>query len=107
MKGVIIMRIGTTPTFTFHLPFSSSLISKIRVIFHQNNKIVLKKNKSDLEIDGEKFNLTLKEHETFMFEPGANVTIQAHILTTENQALTSNEYVVSAIRCLDDGVITT
>ena len=101
------MRIGTTPTFTFGLPFSSSMIDRAHVVFYQNGKVVLKKCETDFKTNSKEITVDLTERETFLFEPDLTITVQAHIKTVENQVLTSNEHVISAIRCLDDEVIST
>jgi len=102
------MRIGTTPSYTFDIPFDLSIIENIRVVFKQDDKIVLKKEKADctFDVDTSSIKITLSEKETFEFEKGQIIKIQLHVSIVGNSAITSNVMDDYAWECLDDEVIT-
>lgn len=61
---------GTTPTHRFGLPVSASLISRLRLIYIQNNQIVLKKTESDMTVEDDTWSVKLTQEETFLFAAG-------------------------------------
>ncbi len=59
---------GTTPTFTFTLPFDCTEISALNLCFAQQGQIVLEKALSDCTVAGNTLRVTLKEAETLLFQ---------------------------------------
>lgn len=96
---------GTTPTHTFKLPFSSSMVKEAMIIYAQNDVEVFRKNTEDCIIEGDEISVTLTQEETFMLNHRQNVQIQLRVLTTEGKALASNVNVISIHQCLNDEVI--
>ena len=99
------MLIGTTPTHTFSLPFNTGIISKIKVTYAQNGRVILEKKDKQCVLDGNTVSLKLTQEDTFLFEYGKNVEIQMRILTMGGDALASNIRVISADKCLDNEVL--
>ena len=96
---------GTTPTHYFTLPFDTSVIASARVIYSQNEKVILKKDLSQCQCDGKVLSCKLTQEETFLFIHPRAVQIQLRILTTSDDALNSDILTVSCERCLDDEVL--
>ena len=96
---------GTTPTHTFTLPFDTSLLTSARIIYSQNEKIILKKELSDCECSGNTISCKLTQEETFLFVHPKTVQIQIRVLTDGGDALNSDIETVPCKMCLDDEVL--
>lgn len=96
---------GTTPTHIFELPFDSSSVSKVKIVYTQNNKVILTKRNEDVTFDGNYISLKLTQEETFLFDHSRSVQIQVRVLDNDNVALASTIMSVSVDKCLDDEVL--
>lgn len=96
---------GTTPTHTFNLPFDTSLIDKVRVLYAQNDAVILVKNESDCVANDDTITLKLTQEETFLFDRKLPVEIQVRILCNDGTVLTSVPYKVGVLKCLQDEVL--
>ena len=99
------MRRGTTPTHTFNLPFDMSAVSNVRIIYAQGSNVVLTKEKSDCECDGNTISFKLTQEETFLFDCGRNADVQVRVLTAAGDSLASDIHKISIATCLDNGVL--
>lgn len=100
------MRRGTTPTHTFTLPFDSSIIQKIRIVYAQQGRVVLTKTGDDVTISGNVAKTILTQQETLAFSCARPVEIQVRVLTIAGDVQNSDIVRVSADRCLDGEVLT-
>lgn len=98
------MRRGTTPTHTFTLPFDATMIAKARVIYAQDETVVLTKSGSDITVTDNMISVRLTQEDTFKFEPGKYVDIQIRVLTPANDSLVSDPVRVSVGQCLEEDV---
>ena len=96
---------GTTPTHTFRLPFSADIAEKIRIIYAQNDNVVLEKSESDCTINGDTISVALSQEDTFSFDTKSNVQIQLRVLTAGNNALASKILIASVAECLTEEVL--
>ena len=100
------MKQGTTPTHTFMLPFDTSIIKTVKVLYEQNGALILEKNKDDCVLEGETISLTMTQEDTFQFKDAKGfVYIQLRILTLEGVALASDLMATTVDRCLDKEVL--
>ena len=100
------MRRYTTPKHIYNLPFSTSLIDKLRIVYAQNETIILSKEVTECQLEDNTVTLTLTQEETALFDCKKQFTeIQMHILTTSGQSLVSRPLKVSVEKCLDEGVL--
>ena len=97
---------GTTPTHTFTLPFDTSLVKTIRIIYSQQGVVVLSKTEADVGMSGSLVQVSLTQEETLSFRCKREVLIQLKILTTTGEALVSDIIKVSVSRCLCEEVLT-
>lgn len=104
---------GTTPLHTFALPFPISDISEVFVTYTQNDKVVIEKNRNDIEIDVETNTLfvPLSQDDTLTFkvyEKYVNniVLIQMRVLMTDGSSCASEIIKERVSNVLKDGVIT-
>lgn len=98
------MRVGTTPTFTFKLPFGTDVVQKAKITFRQNNKVVLEKT-DDCVVDADMVKVSLAQEETFMFTYPGKAEVQLRILTQGNDALASAPFLFLVEECLDKEVL--
>lgn len=94
---------GTTPTHTFNLSLDADLIHKVRVLYAQDGKCVLKKENDACTKDGCKVSVKLTQEETLLFNEG-NVEMQLRVLTPTGDSFSSRIHVVSVDRLLEDEV---
>lgn len=96
---------GTTPTHKFNLDIDTSLISKIRISYEQNGKIVLYKEKDDCDITANAIEVKLTQEETLKFDAPGNVRIQLHALTHSEESLATKPMSVPVYILLDKVVL--
>ena len=99
------MRRGTTPTHTFTLPITVENCSQIRIIYSQRGKVLLKKNKEDMELDGYTVKTKLTQAETMKFDDKELVEIQVRAITWDDDSLVSDVFTRRVGRLLDDEVL--
>lgn len=96
---------GTTPTHTFTLPIPLEGFKVIRIVYAQNDKVIVRKDKEDCEIEGNKIVTRLTQRETLRFDDKEKVEIQIRFLTYDGEASKTEIKTTSATRCLDDEVL--
>ena len=96
---------GTTPTHTFGLPVDSTMCDKVRIIYSQNGKPVIKINSDRLRFSENEVLCKLTREETFSLDCAKPCEIQVRILTIGGDVLASDIIKVGVGRCLDDEVL--
>ena len=96
---------GTTPTHTFTLPFDSSVISKVRILYSQNDELVFAKSDADATMDTNTISVVLSQQDTLSLDCHRPVDIQLRVLTKGGEALASDIIREKVDRCLDDEVL--
>lgn len=97
---------GTTPTHIFTLPFDTSIITEVRVIYSQNDAELFTKPTADVEMEGTELRVKLTQDETFKLDSAYPVQIQLRVLTEGGDALATDVYRVSVDKCLSNEVLT-
>jgi hypothetical protein len=96
---------GTTPALEFSLPFDSSHVKKMSLVFSQKRHVVIEKSLSDVEWTTEGISLLLTQEETLSFDPDELVAIQIRIVTDDDQAVASDIITTRIGDVLRDGKI--
>lgn len=96
---------GTTPTHTFTLPFDSSLIREVKIIYAQSDKQIFCKKTGDCILSGDTIRTTLTQEETFLFDCKKLVQIQVRVLTLAGEVLSTEEMTTTVEKCLDNEVM--
>jgi hypothetical protein len=100
-----IMRQGTTPTIQITInDIDLNEMQNIYVVFEQNGYI-LKKESSDLDIEGNTISVSLSQEETLSFKSG-NCNIQLRMITYDGIAMASPIKTVNVYSVLNKEVIT-
>lgn len=100
-----IMRQGTTPTIQITInDIDLNEIQNIYVVFEQNGYI-LKKESSDLDIEGNVISVLLSQEETLNFKEGT-CNIQLRMITKGGVAIASPIKTTKVYRVLNKEVIT-
>lgn len=99
------MRCGTTPTHIFKHKLNPHLISKVRIIYSQDDEKILVKEHEDCTVVEGTIKVKLTQEDTLKFDYKKPVEIQVRVLTVSGDCPTSAIKVISAGRCLDDGVL--
>ncbi len=84
------MRLGTTPTHTFEVPFPVDTIEDVRIVYAQAGEEVLAKEKCDCEMEGNQISVKLTQEDTFLFNPKLCAEAQIRVLTVSGEALASD-----------------
>lgn len=69
----------TTPTHTFALPFETSGITALTVVYKQGDRVVLVKHKDDVTLSDKNVVVSLSEKDTALFDPTPKVKIQLRV----------------------------
>ena len=97
------MRRGTTPKHTFTLPFDTDTLSKVRIIYAQDEIPVLIRD--DATLDGNTVEVKLTQEETLKFNEQKGVEIQLRAITADGEdAIASDIMRVSVKRLLENEV---
>lgn len=100
-----IMRQGTTPTIQITInDIDLNEMQNIYVVFEQNGYI-LKKDSSDLDIEGNVISVSLSQEETLNFKEGT-CNIQLRMITKGGVAIASPIKTTKVYRVLNKEVIT-
>ena len=105
------MKRGTTPTFTFNLPFDTSLLLRayITVKYRKdNNTEILEKTLSDCKKYDNILAVTLSQEETLKFQSGTKAEIELRVVYNNGNgesAEASPIYTIEVDRILKEGVI--
>ena len=99
------MQQGTTPTHYFTLPFDTSEVKSARIVYSQNEKVILKKELSECQCNANTISCKLTQEETFLFVYPKSVQIQLRLLTSGGDAINSNIETVCCDQCLDKEVL--
>lgn len=96
---------GTTPTFTYELPFDCNNLKDIKVFFCQNDKLIFEKNITDCSRDGTKLIIKLTQQETLKLTEKYKLKMQLLAKTLLDEVIASNCIVVDVEELLKDEVI--
>lgn len=99
------MRKGTTPTLAFVLPFDTTTVSTVRIIFSRNDETVLVKDTASCSISGDTLTLPLTQEETFLFDCDTNYQVQIRVKFANGTAMASEIMYLPVQKCLDQEVI--
>jgi hypothetical protein len=102
------MRRGTTPTHTFRLPFDTSSIKELFIIYAQSSHLTeakVVKSKEECTLHDDTVTVTLSQEDTLSLSHSIPVKIQVRVLTHDNKALASKVIERSVKPCLDDEVM--
>lgn len=97
--------IGTTPTHRFRIPMNTSLLSEVRIVYHQRKTEILRKNTEDVKLDGNTITVDLTQKETFLFTHGTPVVIQLRVKDKKGKVWKSPIYTKRVRECLDTEVL--
>lgn len=97
------MRRGSTPTHIFNISLDTNLISKVRILYAQNDRVVLRKEDADCTREGQKIIVKLTQRETLLFKQG-KVEVQLRVITPSGDSIPSKVYTVNVQRLLENEV---
>lgn len=95
---------GTTPTFTFNLPFDVSNV-KAAYITIRSKRVEIEKGLEDCTLDGTTITTTLTQEESLMLPRSKQAQIQLRVLTQNGTALATSIFTVQVEDVLKEDVI--
>ena len=101
---------ATTPTHTFTLPDNTSLYDEIQVTYKQKDLMLVKHYQDGtlpdgMVLDGKDVIITLTQTETLAFVKNCPVHAQVRVLTTNGQALASQQFTIKITDVLNEEVL--
>ena len=96
---------GTTPTHYFVAPCEVEQISKVNVLYGQDDVLLFKKKTSDCTIDGSNISVKLTRDETLKFNHKKPAQVQAVVELVNGNVIESLIETIGVDKLLDDGVI--
>ena len=103
--SILLIR-GTTPTHTFELSLNGTDILRARVIYSQDDIEIVRKETEQCNIEGNTVSVSLTQEETLKFSQYApRGEVQVRIVSTDEQAYTSDPIPLKIGKCLDNGVL--
>ena len=96
---------GTTPTHTFTLPIDSDQCVKVRIIYAQDNVVLIKIDGDRVAYSGDTVSCKLTQEETQALDCMKLCDVQVRVLTVAGDAMASEIIRVKVGRCLDDEVL--
>lgn len=95
---------GTTPTFSFRLPFETSEI-KSAFITIRSKRVEVEKGLDDCTLNGRIIETKLTQEETLKLPKDNDAKIQLRVLTNDDEALATDIYTIKVSEILKEGVI--
>ena len=99
------IKIGSTPTHTFTIPYDTSLLDIVEITYSQRGQVVLQKREDDCTMEDDVISVKLKERDTFLFDSAYPVEIQMRIGDKDGTVIPSDIINVSCARCLSQDVL--
>ena len=99
------MRKGTTPKLAFSLPFDTSGVSCVRVVFALNNTPILVKEGKDCTFQDNFVVSPFTQEETFLFDCDTNYKVQMRVKLIDGSVISSEIMTLPVERCLDKEVL--
>ena len=99
------MRRGTTPVHSFETDVDLTDAEVIYITYKQNGKVVLEKEKADIEVTSEGISTKLTQKDTLAFNTIGEVAIQIRAKFADETAIASNVIRAKAEEILKDGEI--
>lgn len=99
------MRRGTTPKHTFTLPFDTSVVTKVRIVYAQSDIVKITKNTCDAVFAGDTVSVRLTQAETLRLNCSLPTQIQVRVVTRDDDSFVSDIITVTTDKCLDGGVL--
>lgn len=96
---------GTTPKHTFTIPFETSEIKEVRIIYGQEDVQLFVKQTSDCVLEGKTITLRLTQEDTLKFNHEKLAQIQLRVLTNSGDVLSTEVMVAFVGKCLDTEVM--
>lgn len=96
---------GTTPTHTFNIPFDTSMVDEVKIVYAQDDQVVLEKDTTDCVLGAQTISVTLTQEDTFLFDHKKAVEVQLRVLTPGGDVLASIPEKVGITKCLDNEVL--
>lgn len=99
------MRQGTTWPHKFKIPFSTSMLKSVQVVYAQGSNILFRKTIGDCILSGREVQLSLSQKETLKLDPKKELQLQLRLLTTDDVAFASNIFITGVEPSLDGEVL--
>lgn len=99
------MRQGTTPEHIFEIPFDTTSLAKVRVVYAQRDGVKITKTENDVELSGNQIKVKLTQADTFRLNHNTETDIQIRGLTVDGTVLASDIVTVTTKKCLDREVL--
>lgn len=96
--------IGTTPTHRIKIPFDTSLVDRVRIVYHQWGKEILRKENEDFRMEGNVLSVSLSQEDTFLFDC-TPVTLQLRVKDTAGFVHKTKPIIITPDDCLDREVL--
>ena len=99
---------GTTPTFSFTLPFDVDAVKSAEFTieyFSGSKKSLILKEKADGVHEGSRMTFQLSQEETLKLPANSWVNVQLRVLTVDGKALATSPGRVEIKKLLKEGVI--
>ncbi len=102
--NTIIMQ-GTTPVFSFTLPFESAQVESFFLTFRQGKETVVEKKLTDCEREEYGLSVTLSQEDTFLFKSRTPISMQVRLTDKAGAAFASPVFSLRAEQALKGGTI--
>ena len=93
---------GTTPTFTFTLPFDASTVEVAYLTFQQGNSVAFEKDMTSATTEGQSISFLVTQKDTLGLADSPDVTIQFRCKTSDGKVYASGLIEVPVVPTLKD-----
>ena len=96
---------GTNPWNTYKIPFDTSIVDKVRIVFAQRDGLKIKKTEKDAEMEGNTVKVRLTQEDTFRLNENLPVEHQIRVRTKAGDVFKSQVFTFTLTKCLDKEVL--
>lgn len=96
---------GTTPTYTYTLPFTVGTLANYQMLFGQNGVSVVEKSKEQCTVTETDISGTLTQEDTYLFNEKYPLEVQLRVKTIDGDVLATELHKEPVDICLSDEVM--
>lgn len=99
------IRQKTTPKHIFKIPFQTSDLTAVELVYRQDQRILLTLREGDLAMDGDTITAELTQEQTLRFSDRRPVEVQMAVLDSDGHAFTSRKVRIDVYEAISKDIL--
>lgn len=99
------IRQKTTPQHIFKIPFDTSDLTAVELVYRQDQRILLTLREGDLTMEGDTITAELTQEQTLMFNDRRPVEVQMAVMDADGHAFTSRKVRIDVYEAISKDIL--